>query len=134
MNEKLKDQDLLLVSEKDSNKLNVVSGINEDGTPKTVKPEQKNEPDFLKIDKDGAVPWYQGIEYFMALRRLGKPVWLLQYNNEEHNLRERRNTKDLTIRLQQFFDHYLKGDPMPVWMSKGVPAIDKGKTYGLELE
>ena len=89
---------------------------------------------IMHNDKDGAVPWYQGIEYFMALRRLGKPVWMLQYNNEAHNLKERRNCKDLSIRLQQFFDHYLKGDPMPVWMKTGVPAIEKGKTYGFELE
>ena len=89
---------------------------------------------IMHNDKDGAVPWYQGIEYFMALRRLGKLVWMLQYNNEAHNLKERRNCKDLSIRLQQFFDHYLKGDPMPVWMKTGIPAIEKGKTYGLELE
>ena len=89
---------------------------------------------IMHNDKDGAVPWYQGIEYFMALRRLKKPVWMLQYNNEAHNLKERKNSKDLSIRLQQFFDHYLKGDPMPVWMEKGVPAINKGKTYGFEFE
>lgn len=89
---------------------------------------------IMHNDNDGAVPWYQGIEYFMALRRLHKPVWLLQYNKEAHNLRELRNKKDLSIRLQQFFDHYLKGDPMPVWMKKGVSAIDKGRTYGLEFE
>jgi len=89
---------------------------------------------IMHNDKDGAVPWYQGIEYFMALRRLSKPVWMLQYNNEAHNLKERRNTKDLSIRLQQFFDHYLKGDPMPEWMKTGVPAIDKGRNYGFELK
>ncbi|MDR0421874.1 MAG: prolyl oligopeptidase family serine peptidase [Proteiniphilum sp.] len=89
---------------------------------------------IMHNDNDGAVPWYQGIEYFMALRRLGKPVWMLQYNNEAHNLRERRNAKDLSIRLQQFFDHYLKGAPAPVWMTKGVPAADKGRTWGYEYE
>ncbi len=89
---------------------------------------------IMHNDNDGAVPWYQGIEYFMSLRRLNKPVWMLQYNNEAHNLRERRNTKDLSIRLQQFFDHYLKGAPMPVWMSKGIPVPEKGKTWGYELE
>ncbi len=89
---------------------------------------------IMHNDKDGAVPWYQGIEYFMALRRLHKPVWLLQYNNEAHNLKERRNCKDLSIRLQQFFDHYLKGDAAPVWMKTGIPATEKGKTYGYEIE
>lgn len=85
---------------------------------------------IMHNDADGAVPWYQGIELFMALRRLGKPVWMLQYNSEAHNLRERRNRKDITIRLQQFFDHYLMGAPMPEWMKNGIPAIRKGQEYG----
>jgi len=88
---------------------------------------------MMHNDNDGAVPWYQGIEYYMALRRLGKEVYMLQYNGEEHNLVYRRNMRDLTIRMQQFFDHYLKGDPMPVWMKEGVPAIKKGRTWGLEI-
>ncbi len=83
-------------------------------------------------DKDGAVPWYQGIEYFTALRRLNKTVWLLQYNDEDHNLVERRNRKDLSVRLGQFFDHFLKGAPMPKWMREGVPATEKGIEWGLE--
>jgi hypothetical protein len=57
---------------------------------------------------------------------------MLQYNGEAHNLLHRRNTRDLTVRLQQFFDHYLKGDPMPVWMKAGIPATEKGRTWGLE--
>jgi dipeptidyl aminopeptidase/acylaminoacyl peptidase len=84
-------------------------------------------------DKDGAVPWYQGIEYFVGLRRLGKVVWMLQYNNEQHNLVERRNSRDLSIRLSQFFDHYLKGAPMPSWMKNGRPAIKKGIDLGYDL-
>lgn len=87
---------------------------------------------IMHNDNDGAVPWYQGIEMFMGLKRLQKPVWLLQYNNESHNLRERRNRKDLTIRLQQFFDHYLKDAPMPAWMKTGIPATRKGQYFGLE--
>ena len=88
---------------------------------------------IMHNDNDGAVPWYQGIEFFTALRRLGKVAYLLQYNGEEHNLVHRHNMHDLTIRLQQFFDHYLKGAPSPVWMKSGVPATEKGKTWGLEL-
>ncbi|MFR9504005.1 MAG: prolyl oligopeptidase family serine peptidase [Rikenellaceae bacterium] len=87
---------------------------------------------IMHNDEDGSVPWYQGIEYFMALRRLGKEAWLLQYNGEDHNLVERRNTKDLSIRLQQFFDHYLKGEPMPAWMKTGIPASRKGEYFGFE--
>jgi dipeptidyl aminopeptidase/acylaminoacyl peptidase len=89
---------------------------------------------IMHNDNDGAVPWYQGIEYFTALKRLGKVAYFLQYNGEAHNLLHRRNMRDLTVRLQQFFDHYLKGDPMPVWMKSGVPATEKGKTRGLEYE
>lgn len=85
---------------------------------------------IMHNDNDGAVPWYQGIEMFMALRRLHKPVWMLQYNNESHNLKERRNRKDITVRLQQFFDHYLKGEPMPQWMKEGIPMTRKGQELG----
>ena len=85
---------------------------------------------IMHNDDDGAVPWYQGIEMFMALRRLGKPVWMLQYNGEAHNLKERRNRKDITRRLQQFFDHYLKWEPMTERIKNGIPAIRKGQEYG----
>jgi dipeptidyl aminopeptidase/acylaminoacyl peptidase len=88
---------------------------------------------MLHNDEDGAVPWYQGIEFFMALRRLQKPVWLINYNGEPHGVRKPQNQKDWTIRMQQFFDHYLKDAPPPVWMVEGVPAVLKGKTLGLEL-
>ena len=85
---------------------------------------------IMHNDADGAVPWWQGIEFYNGLRRLGKQAWMLEYNDEAHNLRERRNRKDLSIRLSQFFDHFLKGAPMPIWMSKGVPATLKGIEYG----
>jgi dipeptidyl aminopeptidase/acylaminoacyl peptidase len=89
---------------------------------------------IMSNDKDGSVPWYQGIEMFTAMRRLQKPCWLLVYNGEDHNLVQRKNRKDFTIRLSQFFDHYLKGDPMPVWMADGIPATEKGKNMGLGLK
>lgn len=85
---------------------------------------------IMHNDNDGAVPWYQGIEYFMALRRLEKPVWMLQYNGEAHNIRARKNRKDITKRLQQFFDHYLKGEPMPRWMQEGISPLRKGQDLG----
>ncbi|MBT3604005.1 MAG: prolyl oligopeptidase family serine peptidase [Candidatus Latescibacteria bacterium] len=88
---------------------------------------------MMHNDNDGAVPWYQGIEMFVAMRRLGKPAWLINYNGEEHGLRKYHNRKDWAIRMQQFFDHYLTDAPAPVWMIEGVPAIKKGKTLGLEL-
>ncbi|MDE6027775.1 MAG: prolyl oligopeptidase family serine peptidase, partial [Muribaculaceae bacterium] len=85
---------------------------------------------IMHNDDDGAVPWYQGIEMFMALRRLHKPVWMLQYNGEAHNIKQRKNRKDITVRLQQFFDHYLKDTPMPKWMKEGVPMHRKGQENG----
>lgn len=85
---------------------------------------------IMHNDDDGAVPWYQGIELFMALRRLNKPVWMLQYNGEAHNIKARKNRKDITKRLQQFFDHYLKGEPMPRWMKEGINPLRKGQDLG----
>ncbi len=89
---------------------------------------------IMHNDADGAVPWYQGIELFTALRRLDKKVWMLQYNGEDHNLMERRNRKDLSIRLSQYFDHFLKGAPAPRWLAEGLPATSKGIEWGTELE
>lgn len=86
---------------------------------------------ILHNDKDDAVPWYQGIELFSAMRRLGKPVWMVNYNDELHGIIERRNRKDWTIRMAQFFDHYLKGTPAPRWMAEGIPATKKGIDWGL---
>jgi dipeptidyl aminopeptidase/acylaminoacyl peptidase len=88
---------------------------------------------MMHNDDDGAVPWYQGIEYFMALRRLNKPVWMLVYNGEAHNLRKRHNRKDLTVRMMQFFDHYLKDAPAPEWMVEGRDAVEKADNPALEL-
>ena len=83
---------------------------------------------LLHNDGDDAVPWYQGVEFYLALRRLGKEVYLFVYNGEPHGLRKRPNQKDYTIRLQQYFDHYLKGAPAPEWMEKGVPYLEREKT------
>lgn len=88
---------------------------------------------IMANDADGAVPWYQGIELFTAMRRLGKQVWMLNYNGEAHNLRERKNQKDISIREQQYFDWLLKGEKAPRWITEGIPAINKGKDWGLEL-
>jgi dipeptidyl aminopeptidase/acylaminoacyl peptidase len=84
--------------------------------------------------KDGAVPFEQAVELFLAMRRLNKKVWLLQYDNGSHDVGdEKKDQQDLTIRVTQFFDHYLKGAPAPHWMLKGVPAHLKGIETGLEL-
>jgi dienelactone hydrolase len=82
---------------------------------------------MLHNDADDAVPWYQGIEYFLALRRLNKEVYLFNYNGQPHGLRNPAATRDYTMRMQQFFDHHLKGAPMPEWMAKGVPYLEREK-------
>lgn len=88
---------------------------------------------ILHNDEDGAVPWYQGIEMFVAMRRLEKPAWLLNYNGNPHWVMGRENRLDFAKRMQQFFDHYLKDEPMPDWMASGIPAVDKGKEFGFEF-
>jgi dipeptidyl aminopeptidase/acylaminoacyl peptidase len=88
---------------------------------------------LMNNDADGAVPWYQGIEFITALRRLGKPAWMLSYNDEAHNLVKRPDRKDISIRKMEFFDHYLQGKPMPYWMKYGLSQEEKGKKDGYEL-
>ena len=80
---------------------------------------------MIHNDNDDAVPWYQGIEYYLALRRLGKEAYLFSYNGEFHGLRRRADQKDYTIRLEQFFDHFLKGAPAPDWMQHGIPYLER---------
>ncbi|MFT5822066.1 MAG: dipeptidyl aminopeptidase/acylaminoacyl peptidase [Crocinitomix sp.] len=89
---------------------------------------------IMHNDGDGAVPWYQGIELYMGLRRLNQPVWLLNYNGDQHNLMKTANRIDLSIRMRQFFDYYLLDADIPKWMDEGVPATDKGIDYGLDLK
>jgi dienelactone hydrolase len=82
---------------------------------------------IMSNDGDGSVPWYQGIEMFVAMRRLGKEVYLVDYNGDEHNPTKRANQKDVAMRMQQFFDHHLRGAPAPEWMVHGIPYKQKGR-------
>jgi dipeptidyl aminopeptidase/acylaminoacyl peptidase len=82
---------------------------------------------MLHNDNDDAVPWYQGIEFYLSLRRLGKEVYFFNYNGEYHGLRKRQNQKDYARRMKEFFDHFLKGAPAPEWMQKGIPYLQREK-------
>jgi len=82
---------------------------------------------LINNDEDDAVPWYQGIEFYLALRRLNKEAYMFSYNGEKHGLRKRINQKDYTRRMQEFFDHFLKGAPAPEWMEKGIPYLQREK-------
>jgi dipeptidyl aminopeptidase/acylaminoacyl peptidase len=82
---------------------------------------------IMSNDGDGAVPWYQGIELFIGLKRFGKEAYFVDYNGDAHNPRKRANQLDVDRRMQQFFAAKLKGEAMPDWMVKGIPFLDKGR-------
>jgi dipeptidyl aminopeptidase/acylaminoacyl peptidase len=85
--------------------------------------------------RDANVSFAQGVEFFTALRRLGKRVWMLQYDEGDHGVfDDGKDRTDYLVRMTQFFDHYLKGAPPPEWMTQGVPARLKGIETGLELD
>lgn len=84
--------------------------------------------------KDESVPFSQGVELFMALRRLGKKVWLLQYDEGGHVIGRAQDQRDFTIRMEQFFNYYLKDALPPIWMTEGIPAKWKGIHTGYELD
>jgi dipeptidyl aminopeptidase/acylaminoacyl peptidase len=88
---------------------------------------------ILHNDNDGAVPWYQSIEWFTALRRLGKPAWMLNYRGEPHWPVKTANRADFQTRMEQFFDYYLMDAPMPKWMDEGVSPMKRQKEQNLEL-
>ncbi len=88
---------------------------------------------IMHNDADGSVPWYQGIELFTGLKRLGKPVWMLNYNDDDHNLMKNANRMDLSWRMRQYFDFYLLDKPAPKWLIEGIPAIEKGIDFGFEI-
>jgi dipeptidyl aminopeptidase/acylaminoacyl peptidase len=74
---------------------------------------------------DPTVGFENGLAFYNALRYNGKKAVLLAYPNEGHGLRGMANRKDLTVRYFQFFDHYLKDEPAPKWLSDGVPFLKK---------
>jgi len=82
---------------------------------------------------DDNVPFEQAIEFYLALFRLGKKVWLLQYDDQGHIV-VGKAAVDYTIRLNQFYNYYLKDAPPPKWMTQGIPAILKGVEQRYELD
>jgi hypothetical protein len=58
---------------------------------------------------------------------MGKEVILLSYPDEPHHLSREENQKDFQVRMRQFFDHYLKDTPAPLWMTDGVPYLKKDR-------
>jgi hypothetical protein len=82
---------------------------------------------FMANDNDGAVPWYQGIEFYVAMRRLQKEAYLVNYNGDGHNPTKRANQKDIDLKMQEFFAVKLLGADPPSWMVRGIPFLEKGR-------
>ena len=82
---------------------------------------------FMANDNDGAVPWYQGIEFYVAMRRLQKEAYMVVYNGDEHNPTKRANQKDIDQKMIDFFATKLQGAPPAPWMQKGIPFLEKGR-------
>jgi len=59
--------------------------------------------------EDMSVDWKQSVALHLALRRLGKRNIFLAYPNEGHILNRPAAQFDLTVRIKNWFDHYLKG-------------------------
>jgi dipeptidyl aminopeptidase/acylaminoacyl peptidase len=89
---------------------------------------------MMNNKSDDDVSFHNGVAFFNALRRLGKKVWMLQYDGEKHAINDPIAAADFHIRMKQFFDHYLIGKPAPKWMVEGIPAKMKGIELGYELE
>ncbi len=82
---------------------------------------------FMANDNDGSVPWYQGIEFYVAMRRLQKEAYMVVYNGDEHNPTKRANQKDIDKKMQEFFATKLLGAPPASWMVRGIPFLEKGR-------
>ncbi len=78
---------------------------------------------ILHNDRDGAVDFNQGITYYNTLRELGKDVVLLEYVGENHGLARAANQKDYAVRMQEWFDTFLRDQPAPEWLKEGVPRL-----------
>jgi len=70
-------------------------------------------------DADGAVPWEQSIELYLAMRRYDKDAIFLQYHDEPHHPQKFSNKLDYAIGCKAYFYYYLKGEGEPEWILKG---------------
>lgn len=85
-------------------------------------------------DNDEAVAYEQGRALFLAMRRLQRPAWMVNYKGEGHFVLKTEAQKDWTIRMMQFFDYYLKKTKEPRWMKEGIQLKDRGYDQKYDLE
>jgi len=88
---------------------------------------------FMHTKNDTVCPYSNIMELFLGLRRLGKKSWMAVYSLGNHTLFG-KESEDFTIRMRQFFDHYLMNKAAPIWMLDGVPAKDRIMGAGLDLD
>jgi dipeptidyl aminopeptidase/acylaminoacyl peptidase len=67
-------------------------------------------------EEDKQVNSNQSIEFYLALRRLEKQATMLVYPKERHALLNEANQKDLTEKISDWFDYYLKDKEKSKWM------------------
>jgi hypothetical protein len=92
-------------------------------------------PLFIMHNKnDYNVLFTQGTEWYCNLTRLNKKVWMVSYEDESHTIENYNNQLDYSIRLQQFFDHYLKDAPAPLWMTQGILLQNTTHDDGLGID
>ena len=58
----------------------------------------------------------QSYALYTALRRLKKNNVLLLYEQERHTIVNKKNQKDLTLKVENWFKHYLQGNEEMDWM------------------
>lgn len=84
-------------------------------------------------DNDEAVAYEQGRALYLAMRRLQRPAWMVNYKGQGHFVLKTAAQKDWTIRMMQFFDYYLKGTKEPRWMKEGIQLKDRGYDQKYDL-
>jgi len=91
---------------------------------------------MMHTSDDGIYRYANALEFFLGLRRMGKKAWMLVYANENHGLVTKKNVNDFSTRMMQFFDHYMKNKPAPVWMTRDFSAggSDNGYEYDTETK
>jgi len=70
--------------------------------------------------EDIHVNWHQSVEFYLALRRLGKEQMMLLYPGEAHGLMKPNNQIDFNHRIQDWFAYYLKKEVPALWISEGI--------------
>ena len=96
-------------------------------TPRCISRNKLSAPLLLSVgDQDGASDWHQDIELYNSARRAGKPVVMLVYEGENHSVAQKANQLDYHRRINAWFDHYLKDEAAPEWITQGVTRAGAG--------